>query len=99
MRSAAKSVRPGDGDVRQVSDPNPDEPVVGQPAPGRGRHGQLPAKLNIHGGALAIGHPLGASGGRLIGRAAHELARRCSGVAVATACIGVGQALAIVLER
>lgn len=58
-----------------------------------------PAKLNIHGGALAIGHPLGASGGRIIARAAHELKKRGSGVAVVAICIGVGQGLAIVLER
>ncbi|HWL01701.1 MAG TPA: thiolase family protein, partial [Microbacteriaceae bacterium] len=58
-----------------------------------------PAKVNIHGGALAIGHPLGASGGRIVGHAAHELARRGGGVAVAALCIGVGQGLAIVLER
>ncbi|BDV32149.1 thiolase family protein [Microbacterium terricola] len=58
-----------------------------------------PDKVNIHGGALAIGHPLGASGGRIIGHAAHELARRGGGVAVAAICIGVGQGLAVVLER
>ncbi|MDL5351907.1 thiolase family protein [Microbacterium sp. zg-YB36] len=58
-----------------------------------------PEKLNIHGGALAIGHPLGASGGRIIGHAAHELRRRGGGVAVAAICIGVGQGLAVVLER
>ena len=58
-----------------------------------------PEKLNIHGGALAIGHPLGASGGRIIGHAAHELKRRGGGVAVATICIGVGQGLAVVIER
>ena len=58
-----------------------------------------PAKLNVHGGALAIGHPLGASGGRIVGHAAHELARRGSGVAVVAICIGVGQGLAVVLER
>lgn len=58
-----------------------------------------PDKLNMHGGALAIGHPLGASGGRLIARAAHELARRGHGVAVVAICIGVGQGLAVVLER
>ncbi|GEK85658.1 thiolase family protein [Microbacterium aerolatum] len=58
-----------------------------------------PEKLNIHGGALAIGHPLGASGGRIIGHAAHELARRGTGVAVVAICIGVGQGLAVVLER
>lgn len=58
-----------------------------------------PEKVNVHGGALAIGHPLGASGGRIVGHAAHELARRGSGVAVAAICIGVGQGLAVVLER
>lgn len=58
-----------------------------------------PERVNIHGGALAIGHPLGASGGRIIGHAAHELARRGGGVAVAAICIGVGQGLAVVLER
>jgi acetyl-CoA acetyltransferase family protein len=58
-----------------------------------------PENVNIHGGAIAIGHPLGASGGRIVGHAAHELARRGSGVAVVTLCIGVGQGLAVVLER
>ncbi len=57
-----------------------------------------PEKMNIHGGAIAIGHPLGASGGRIIGHAAHELKRRGGGVAVAAICIGVGQGLAVVLE-
>jgi len=58
-----------------------------------------PTFLNVHGGALAIGHPLGASGGRIIGHAAHELRRRGGGVAVVAICIGVGQGLAVVLER
>jgi acetyl-CoA acetyltransferase family protein len=58
-----------------------------------------PAKLNVHGGAIAMGHPLGASGGRIIGHAAHELKRRGGGVAVVAICIGVGQGLAVVLER
>ncbi|MFV0434002.1 MAG: thiolase family protein [Leucobacter sp.] len=58
-----------------------------------------PERLNIHGGAIAIGHPLGASGGRIIGHAAHELKRRGGGVAVAAICIGVGQGLAVVIER
>ncbi|RPE39302.1 acetyl-CoA acyltransferase [Streptomyces sp. Ag109_O5-1] len=58
-----------------------------------------PQKVNLYGGAIAMGHPLGASGGRIIGRAAHELARRGSGIAVVAICIGVGQGLAVVLER
>lgn len=58
-----------------------------------------PDLVNMHGGALAIGHPLGASGGRIIGHAAHELRRRGGGIAVVALCIGVGQGLAVVLER
>ena len=58
-----------------------------------------PEKVNVHGGAIAIGHPLGASGGRILGHLAHELARRGGGVGVAAICIGVGQGLAVVLER
>jgi acetyl-CoA acetyltransferase family protein len=58
-----------------------------------------PEKVNVHGGAIAIGHPLGASGARIIGHVSHELARRGSGVGVAAICIGVGQGLAVVLER
>ena len=56
-------------------------------------------RLNVNGGSMAIGHPLGASGGRILGHAAHELARRGGGVAVVAICIGVGQGLAVVLER
>ncbi|MGW0872030.1 thiolase family protein [Streptomyces sp. NPDC002740] len=58
-----------------------------------------PAVLNPQGGAIALGHPLGASGARLAGTVAHQLARRGGGVGVATLCIGVGQGLALVLER
>ncbi|MFJ8233509.1 thiolase family protein [Streptomyces sp. NPDC094448] len=58
-----------------------------------------PAVLNPQGGAVALGHPLGASGARLAGTVAHQLARRGSGVGVAALCVGVGQGLAVVLER
>jgi len=58
-----------------------------------------PEKVNTTGGAIAIGHPLGASGGRILSRAAHALEARGGGVAVVAICIGVGQGLAIVLER
>jgi acetyl-CoA acyltransferase len=58
-----------------------------------------PVILNPQGGAIALGHPLGASGARLAGTVAHQLARKGSGVGVATLCIGVGQGLALVLER
>ncbi|GAA2284234.1 acetyl-CoA acetyltransferase [Streptomyces ruber] len=58
-----------------------------------------PAVLNPQGGAIALGHPLGASGARLAGTVAHQLARRGGGTGVAALCIGVGQGLALVLER
>ncbi|WP_406341280.1 thiolase family protein [Streptomyces sp. NBC_00648] len=58
-----------------------------------------PAVVNPRGGAIAIGHPLGASGARLAGAVAHQLAAAGSGVGLAALCIGVGQGLALVLER
>ncbi|MFG2890887.1 thiolase family protein [Streptomyces sp. NPDC048248] len=58
-----------------------------------------PSLVNPHGGAIAIGHPLGASGARIAGAVAHRLAAAGSGTGLATLCIGVGQGLAVVLER
>lgn len=58
-----------------------------------------PAVVNPRGGAIAIGHPLGVSGARLTGAVAHQLAAAGSGTGLATLCIGVGQGLALVLER
>ncbi|MEV6652538.1 acetyl-CoA C-acyltransferase [Streptomyces sp. NPDC051219] len=55
--------------------------------------------LNPRGGAIALGHPLGASGARITGAVAHQLAEAGSGTGLAALCIGVGQALALVLER
>ena len=57
-----------------------------------------PEIVNPNGGAIAIGHPLGASGARIIGSLAHELRRRGGGWGLATLCIGVGQGLAVVLK-
>jgi acetyl-CoA C-acetyltransferase len=56
-------------------------------------------RLNSNGGAIAIGHPLGASGARLAGTAALQLRRTNARYALATMCIGVGQGIATVLER
>jgi acetyl-CoA acetyltransferase family protein len=58
-----------------------------------------PDVVNPHGGAIAIGHPLGCSGARLAGAVAHQLAAAGSGVGVAALCIGVGQGMALVMER
>jgi acetyl-CoA acetyltransferase family protein len=61
-------------------------------------HDLDPDLVNPHGGAIAIGHPLGASGARILGSLAHELHRRGGGWGLAAICIGVGQGLAVVLE-
>jgi acetyl-CoA acyltransferase len=57
-----------------------------------------PEKLNIDGGALALGHPLGATGGRLVGKAAMLLQREKGRRALATQCIGGGMGIAMILE-
>jgi acetyl-CoA acetyltransferase family protein len=57
-----------------------------------------PEKVNVDGGAIAIGHPLGASGARILGTLAHALKRTGGRWGVAAICIGVGQGLAVVLE-
>ena len=57
-----------------------------------------PALVNPQGGAIAIGHPVGASGARILTTLAHELRRRGGGWGLATMCIGVGQGIAVVLD-
>jgi acetyl-CoA acetyltransferase len=56
-------------------------------------------RTNVNGGAIALGHPLGASGTRLVLTLLHELQRRGGRYGLATACIGGGQGIAIICER
>ena len=56
-------------------------------------------KLNVNGGAIALGHPLGCSGARLVTTLVHELRRRDARYGLATMCIGVGQGMAMVVEN
>jgi len=58
-----------------------------------------PATVNVNGGAIALGHPLGCSGARLCVTLLHELARRRARFGLATMCIGVGQGISAVFER
>ncbi len=58
-----------------------------------------PAKVNVNGGAIALGHPLGSSGSRLITTLVHEMNRRGATRGLATMCIGVGQGIAVTVER
>ena len=56
-------------------------------------------RVNVNGGAIALGHPLGASGARITATLVHELARRQGRYGLATMCIGVGQGIALVVEN
>ncbi|MCS1351722.1 thiolase family protein [Mechercharimyces sp. CAU 1602] len=58
-----------------------------------------PNKVNVNGGAIALGHPLGASGARLVTTLVHELERRQGRYGLVTMCIGVGQGIATLIER
>ena len=58
-----------------------------------------PARVNVNGGAIAIGHPLGASGARLATTLVHEMARRGAARGIASLCVGVGQGLALAFDR
>jgi acetyl-CoA acetyltransferase len=58
-----------------------------------------PQRVNPNGGAIALGHPLGASGARLIATLVHELIRRKARYGLATMCIGVGQGISTVVEN
>jgi acetyl-CoA C-acetyltransferase len=58
-----------------------------------------PARVNVNGGAIALGHPLGMSGARLVVTLLHELRRRGGRYGLATLCVGVGQGQAALFER
>jgi acetyl-CoA C-acetyltransferase len=61
--------------------------------------GLEPEKVNVNGGAIALGHPLGMSGARLVTTLLHELRRRGGRYGLATLCVGVGQGQAALFER
>ena len=56
-------------------------------------------KVNVHGGAIALGHPLGCSGARIMTTLVHEMTRQKSRYGLATLCIGVGQGISTIVER
>jgi 3-oxoadipyl-CoA thiolase len=74
------------------------EAFAAQAVPCMRELGLDPAKVNVNGGAIAIGHPLGASGARLTATLLHEMRRRGARYGLATMCIGVGQGIAAVFE-
>ena len=59
----------------------------------------IESKVNLNGGAIALGHPLGCSGARILGTLVHLLEKQDKSVGLATMCIGLGQGVATVVER
>jgi acetyl-CoA C-acetyltransferase len=62
-------------------------------------HGADPERLNVNGGAIAIGHPVGSTGARLITTALHELERRDASIAMITMCAGGALSTGTIIER
>ena len=58
-----------------------------------------PERTNVNGGAIALGHPVGCSGARILTTLVHEMGRRESASGLATMCIGVGQGIALIVDR
>jgi len=58
-----------------------------------------PAKVNVNGGAIAIGHPIGASGARILTTLLHEMKRQGAGKGLATLCVGGGMGVAMCVEK
>jgi acetyl-CoA acetyltransferase len=61
--------------------------------------GLNPARVNVNGGAIALGHPIGASGARIVATLLHELRRREGRYGLATLCLGGGGSVAMAVER
>jgi acetyl-CoA acetyltransferase family protein len=91
---ARAGVRPAEIDVAEVN-----EAFAAQAIPCQEQIGLDPERVNVNGGAIALGHPLGASGARLVLTLARELSLGKARHGLAAMCIGVGQGIALVLER
>jgi 3-oxoadipyl-CoA thiolase len=75
------------------------EAFAAQALPCMSELGLDPQRVNVNGGAIALGHPVGCSGARIVVTLVHEMARQGAGGGLATMCIGVGQGIAALLER
>lgn len=92
LERANKSVE--DLDVVELN-----EAFAAQAIPCMDELGLDPEVVNVNGGAIALGHPVGCSGARILTTLTHEMARRNAKTGLATMCIGVGQGIALVVER
>ncbi len=95
-RRALERAGIGPGDLALIE---LNEAFAAQALPCISELGLDPARVNVNGGAIAMGHPLGSSGARLMTTLIHELSRRKARYGLATMCIGVGQGIATVVER
>ncbi|MDE0073838.1 MAG: thiolase family protein [Gammaproteobacteria bacterium] len=86
-------IGPGDVELAEVN-----EAFAAQAIPCLSLLGLDPERVNVNGGAIALGHPVGCSGARILCTLAHEMVKRGSGVGLATMCIGVGQGIATVVS-
>jgi acetyl-CoA C-acetyltransferase len=75
------------------------KPLPPRPAPSTRKWAGTPAKVNVNGGAIAIGHPIGASGCRILVTLLHEMQRRDAKKGIASLCIGGGMGVALTIER
>ena len=91
---ARAGIAAADVDVAEIN-----EAFAAQAVPCIEQLGLDPERVNVNGGAIALGHPLGASGARLVLTLAHELAAASKRWGLASMCIGVGQGIAVILER
>jgi acetyl-CoA acetyltransferase family protein len=87
-------IKPGDVDVYDINEAFAPQWLACV------KHLEIPLeKANVNGGAIALGHPLGASGARITTNLVYTLARQNKKIAVGSACIGGGQGIAVVVER
>ena len=92
--STASGIEPGELDLVELN-----EAFASQSLAVIRELGLDPEKVNVNGGAIALGHPLGMSGARLVVSLLHELGRRDGRYGLATLCVGVGQGVAALFER
>src|SRR5205085_1608325 len=93
------ALRRADRTMAQVDLVELNEAFAAQVLPCARELGIEAAKLNVNGGAIALGHPVGASGARMTTSLVHEMGRRKAKIGLATMCIGVGQGIATIFER
>jgi 3-oxoadipyl-CoA thiolase len=97
--ASQKALKKADLTAQRIDIAELNEAFAAQVLPSIDQLGLDPAKVNVNGGAIAIGHPLGASGARLVLTSMVELHETQGRYALASMCIGVGQGIALILER